>query len=156
MRRFKIHTHASMISMAVLSLAATQQAHGQTPEPGGTINPADSAAIVVTGRRAALESAENRKKNAATIVDSVVADDAGKLPDNSITEVLQRVPGVTIVRFAAINDPDHYSVEGSGIQIRGLSGCFASQRSGDLQRQRRSLAAVGRCDPGADASGRCL
>jgi outer membrane receptor for ferrienterochelin and colicin len=57
----------------------------------------------VTGRRAALESAENRKKNAATIVDSVVADDAGKLPDNSITEVLQRVPGVTIVRFAAIN-----------------------------------------------------
>jgi hypothetical protein len=99
----------------------------------------------VTGRRAALESAENRKKNAATIVDSVVADDAGKLPDNSITEVLQRVPGVTIVR-AAINDPDHYSVEGSGIQIRGLPGCFASQRSGDLQRQRWSLA-VGRCDP---------
>jgi hypothetical protein len=27
------------------------------------------------------------------------------------SEVLQRVPGVTIVRFAAIND--HYSVEGS-------------------------------------------
>jgi hypothetical protein len=27
-----------------------------------------STAIVVTGRRAALESAENRKKNAATIV----------------------------------------------------------------------------------------
>jgi outer membrane receptor for ferrienterochelin and colicin len=94
----------------------------------GTINPADSAAIVVTGRSAALESAENRKKNAATIVDSVVADDAGKLPDNSITEVLQRVPGVTIVRFAAIN-PDHYSVEGSGIQIRGLSG-VASRLNG--------------------------
>jgi TonB-dependent receptor len=62
-------------------------------------------------------------------VDSVVADDAGKLPDNSITEVLQRVPGVTIVRFAAINDPDHYSVEGSGIQIRGLSG-VASRLNG--------------------------
>jgi hypothetical protein len=34
MRRFKIQTRASVISLAVLSLAATQQAHGQTPEPG--------------------------------------------------------------------------------------------------------------------------
>jgi TonB-dependent receptor len=78
--------------------------------------------IVVTGRRAALQSADDRKRNAETIVDSVVADDAGKLPDNSITEVLQRVSGVTIVRFGALNDPDHYSVEGTGIQVRGLTG----------------------------------
>jgi hypothetical protein len=30
-----------------------------------------------------------------------------------------------MVRFAAINDPDHFSVEGSGIQVRGLSGVDA-------------------------------
>ncbi|MBC9035156.1 TonB-dependent receptor [Sphingomonas sp. JC676] len=88
-----------------------------------------SDAIVVTGRRAALESADNRKKNSETIIDSVVADDAGKLPDNSITEVLQRVSGVTIVRFGALGDPDHYSVEGSGIQVRGLTG-VASRLNG--------------------------
>jgi iron complex outermembrane recepter protein len=74
--------------------------------------------VVVTGRRAALEIADERKRRSETIIDSIVADDAGRLPDNSITEVLQRVPGVTIVRFAALNDPDHYSVEGSGIQVR--------------------------------------
>jgi len=78
--------------------------------------------VVVTGRRAALEAADERKRRSETIIDSVVADEAGRLPDNSVTEVLQRVSGVTIVRFAALNDPDHYSVEGSGIQVRGLTG----------------------------------
>jgi TonB-dependent receptor len=89
----------------------------------------EEQAIVVTGRRAALESADNRKRNSETIIDSIVADDAGKLPDNSITEVLQRVSGVTIVRFGALGDPDHYSVEGSGIQVRGLTG-VASRLNG--------------------------
>ena len=78
--------------------------------------------VVVTGRRAALENATERKKNSESIIDSVVADEAGMLPDNSITEVLQRVAGVSIVRFSSLNDPDHFSAEGSGIQVRGLSG----------------------------------
>ena len=42
------------------------------------------------------------------------------LPDNSIAEVLQRVSGVTIVRFSALGDPDHFSAEGSGVQVRGF------------------------------------
>jgi len=88
--------------------------------------------IVVTGRRAALEAADERKRRSETIIDSVVADDAGKLPDNSITEVLQRVSGVTIVRFAALNDPDHYSVEGSGIQVRGLTGVASRLNGRDI------------------------
>jgi len=33
---------------------------------------------------------------------------------------LQRVPGISISRFAAGDDPDHFSVEGSGVVIRGL------------------------------------
>lgn len=77
--------------------------------------------VVVTGRRAAIQSAVKMKENADQIVDAVVADDVGKLPDNSVTEVLQRVSGVTITHFAAVNDPDHYSVEGSGVAIRGMT-----------------------------------
>lgn len=77
--------------------------------------------VVVTGRRAAIQSAVRLKENAEQIVDAVIADDAGKLPDNSITEVLQRVSGVTITHFSAVNDPDHYSVEGSGVAIRGMT-----------------------------------
>lgn len=104
---------------------AAQNAPSSTAQ--SDTNPATN--IVITGRRRALEAADQRKKNASSIIDSVVADEAGKLPDNSITEVLQRVQGVTIVRFAALGDPDHFSVEGSGIQVRGLSG-VASRLNG--------------------------
>lgn len=97
-----------------------------TPEPGDQDT---QDAIVVTGRRAALQAADERKRKSESIINSVVADEAGKLPDNSITEVLQRVSGVSIVRFAALNDPDHFSVEGSGVQVRGLSG-VASRLNG--------------------------
>jgi TonB-dependent receptor len=38
-----------------------------------------------------------------------------------VTEALQRVPGVAINRFQGTSDPDHFSVEGSGVTIRGLT-----------------------------------
>src|SRR3990170_2113067 len=119
---------SSAVIVAMLAGPALAQ-EAETEESAVTEAEAEENAIVVTGRRAALQAAEQRKKNSEGIVDSVVADEAGKLPDNSITEVLQRVQGVTIVRFAALNDPDHFSVEGSGIQVRGLSG-VASRLNG--------------------------
>jgi TonB-dependent receptor len=77
--------------------------------------------VTVSGKRAALASAQLIKQNADEIVDSIVADDIGKLPDRSVTEVLQRIVGVAIDRTMAKNDPEHHSVEGSGVIIRGLS-----------------------------------
>lgn len=77
--------------------------------------------VTIRGRRAALESAQKIKQDADEIVDSIVAEDIGKLPDKSVTEVLQRIVGVTIDRTMAKNDPEHYSVEGSNVNIRGLS-----------------------------------
>ncbi|MFL5239035.1 MAG: TonB-dependent receptor plug domain-containing protein [Rhizomicrobium sp.] len=121
--------------IALLAAGAAGPAWAATqPAPQGQdatqpANSSPSSAIVITGRRAALKAATERKRRSETIIDSVVADEAGKLPDNSITEVLQRVAGVSIVRFAALNDPDHFSVEGSGIQVRGLSG-VASRLNG--------------------------
>ncbi|HEY9024991.1 MAG TPA: TonB-dependent receptor plug domain-containing protein, partial [Burkholderiaceae bacterium] len=78
------------------------------------------AQVVVTGQRAALQSAQKIKQNAEEVVDSIVAADM-KLPDRSVTEVLQRIVGVTIDRTMTKNDPEHFSVEGSGVMIRGLS-----------------------------------
>jgi iron complex outermembrane recepter protein len=113
--------------------AVTQDAAANAPaqsEQAAPSEPGDD--IVVTARRRALQAAEQRKKNSESIIDSVVADEAGKLPDNSITEVLQRVSGVTIVRFGALNDPDHFSVEGSGIQVRGLTGVASRLNGRDI------------------------
>jgi TonB-dependent receptor len=78
--------------------------------------------VVVTSQRAAIQSAVKIKENADQIVDSIVADDAGKLPDRSITEVLQRVSGITTTHFNNLGNPDDYTVEGSGPTVRGLQG----------------------------------
>jgi TonB-dependent receptor len=86
---------------------------------------ADAAAsedeIIVTGIRRSLANAQEIKRNSETVVDSITAQDIGALPDRSVTEALQRVPGVAINRFAGTNDPDHFSVEGSGVVVRGLN-----------------------------------
>jgi outer membrane receptor protein involved in Fe transport len=77
--------------------------------------------IVTRGVRKSLESAQALKQFSSVIVDSVTAEDIGALPDRSVTETLQRIPGVAISRFAAGRDPDHFSVEGSGVVVRGLT-----------------------------------
>ena len=83
--------------------------------------------IVVQGIRQAAEAAADLKRNADTVVDSLVASDVSSLPDLSVAEALQRVPGVTVSRFAtgrasggAVGS-DFPSPEGSGNLIRGLS-----------------------------------
>ncbi|HEY0027977.1 MAG TPA: TonB-dependent receptor, partial [Allosphingosinicella sp.] len=93
----------------------------QTEVAAEETSPEDDDAIVVTGIRQSLANAQNLKRNADTVVDAITAEDIGALPDRSVTEALQRVPGVAINRFAAGNDPDHFSVEGSGVVVRGLN-----------------------------------
>lgn len=81
---------------------------------------ADDAAIVVTGIRGALQSARERKRNADTVMESITATDIGAFPDKSVAEALQRVPGVTVNRFALNTDTAHFTAEPSGVIIRGL------------------------------------
>ncbi|WGL18374.1 TonB-dependent receptor [Microbulbifer bruguierae] len=77
--------------------------------------------VTVTGQRASILSAQDIKRDASQIVDSIVASDIGKLPDRSITEALQRVPGVTVTRYDNMGDPEHFAGEGAGVAVRGLS-----------------------------------
>jgi len=91
------------------------------PAPIKKKSTADDGTIIVTGIRGSLQNARAIKKSSDTIVDSVSADDIGALPDRSVTETLQRIPGISINRFAAGVDPDHFSAEGSGVVVRGLT-----------------------------------
>ena len=93
---------------------AAQDAGNPTPDP-------EREEIVVTGIRQSLANAQNIKRNSDTVVDAITAEDIGALPDRSVNEALQRVPGVSISRFAAPNDSQHYSAQGSGVVIRGLN-----------------------------------
>ena len=113
-------TTASSLALSVLiaSPVLAQDADAQTAAVDD--KPADEDTIVVTGYRKALESAQNKKRDADTFVDVITAEDIGALPDRSVAEALQRVPGINISRFEQRNDPDRFSVEGSGVIIRGL------------------------------------
>ena len=116
-------TRASTIAMATL-LSVSAWAEEQT---ASTIAQADDQLqeVVVSGQRMALESAQHMKQFSPEIVDSIVAEDIGKLPDSSVTEVLQRVVGVTIDHtyrnIDGQTDPEHFQVEGGSVSVRGLS-----------------------------------
>jgi len=83
---------------AEASAAAAAVAQEPVPEPESVEDDGDT--IVVTGFRAALESAVNKKKRADQIVESVSAEDIGKLPDASIAESIARLPGLTAQRLS--------------------------------------------------------
>ena len=114
-------TAIALAAAQVLLLSSGLALAQTSPAPAGDKAADPANTVVVTGRRAALQSAQKIKQDAEEIVDSIVAEEIGKLPDRSITEVLQRIVGVTIDRTMAKGDPEHYSVEGSGVNIRGLS-----------------------------------
>ncbi len=73
-------------------------------------------AIIVSGFRASLENAVNEKKNNDQIVESVSAEDIGKLPDASIGESIARLPGVTSQRLNG---------RSNNISIRGFGPDFS-------------------------------
>lgn len=67
---------------------------------------------IVSGVRASLASAEEIKRDKFEIVDSIVASDINKLPDYNVTDALQRITGIQILRDRG---------EGAGVTIRGLT-----------------------------------
>ncbi|WP_183985147.1 TonB-dependent receptor [Sphingomonas jinjuensis] len=67
--------------------------------------------VVVVGTRASLQSAIARKRNAGTVVDSIVADDIASFPDKNVGDSLSRVTGVQLSRDFG---------EGVQVSIRGV------------------------------------
>ncbi|MGI9392987.1 MAG: TonB-dependent receptor [Parvibaculales bacterium] len=67
--------------------------------------------IVVVGYERSLENALNFKRAADVIVDAVMPEDIGKLPEVSIAEAIARLPGVVVER-------DRGNI--SGINLRGF------------------------------------
>jgi iron complex outermembrane recepter protein len=102
-RRPRRHMIAlAAMAMCALPAAAQQQAaKGEQPQT-----------VVVTGIKASAIKAQDMKRDAEQIVDSIVADDIGKLPDANVAEALQRIAGVQISRSRG---------EGDRVQVRGLS-----------------------------------
>lgn len=108
---------AAASGLALIVALGSAPAFAQVVASGGEANqsPTDpldeEAEILVTGTRASLQSAIARKKNADTVVDSIVAEDIASFPDKNVGEALARVTGVQLQRDFG---------EGSQISIRGV------------------------------------
>ena len=125
-KRFETPFSASALALSSLAIAlpaAAQQAQ-ETPD--------DLTEVIVTGIRQSLESAQEIKENAEQIVDSVTAQDIGALPDRSVSEALQRIPGVTLQRTNDNRDPARLASEGGGVFIRGLSWVRSETNGRDI------------------------
>ena len=112
-RRCMSRRNSSSIAMAAALAAGTVPVAAAAQEAAPEAETQDGQSIIVTGFRASLESAVNRKKSAEQIVESVSAEDIGKLPDASIAESIARLPGLTSQRVSG---------RSNAIAIRGFAG----------------------------------
>ncbi len=86
-----VRTASALSLAAAMTFSATAFAQEATP-------PTEDEDIVVTGYASALENAVEVKRDADQIVESVSAEDIGRLPDASIGEAIARLPGLTSQR----------------------------------------------------------
>lgn len=93
--------------------AATAQQNPAQPTQNADA-PADNA-IVVTGLRRSLQSARNIKRNSDQVVDAIVAEDIGKLPDITVSDTAARIPGVQVERNGG---------EATRVLIRGFDNVY--------------------------------
>src|SRR3546814_4702956 len=111
---------------------AAQQA--ADPAQSDTLADADNQ-IVVTGVRRSLERAADIKRESVQVVDAIVAQDIGKLPDPTTAAALQRVPGVQV----SVNRNN----ELGDVRVRGLPDVLTTVNGRSLFDDRPQLRPAG-------------
>lgn len=107
----------ALVAAALPGSAYAQDTQAPAADEAVDGDAADSGSIIVTGFRASLQNAINQKRNAEQIVESVSAEDIGKLPDASIAESIARLPGLTSQRVNG---------RSNSIAIRGFAPDFST------------------------------
>ena len=135
-----------MTAMSLSACIASQLAVAADP----TAAPAQSAArpddlqeITVTGYRESLESALNRKRDSIQPIESVAEEDIGKMPDQNVSESLQRLPGISINRSGG---------KGTQVLIDGLGNNLITL-NGEVLLTGREIYVAGESSGGGGNSG---
>ena len=113
--RSKLSATISLSACAVALGSLASPAFAQNADEG--VDATDENVIVVSGYRAALESAIAEKREKDQIIESVSSEDIGKLPDASIGESIARLPGLTSQRISG---------RAGYISVRGFGPDFSS------------------------------
>lgn len=102
----KLSLSVAVSALALMAVAQGSQAQDAAPTNDG------STEVVVKGVRASVQKSLSIKRRSVQVVDSIVAEDIGKLPDNNVVEALQRVTGIQV--------GNRGGGEGSAVFIRGM------------------------------------
>jgi TonB-dependent receptor len=102
-------------AQAPASAAQAPAPTSPAPETSSVSQGAAVAKVVVSTRRS-QQSSIQRKKNAATAMDSIVAEDVGSLPDRNIGEAISRMAGVSLER-GDFGEGVNVAVRGNGPEL---------------------------------------
>ena len=104
-KRARRATRAAVVtatSLPVIFMCTAANAQQAPANPSTSSQAAAGAAdvqeVVVTGFRASLQTALDAKRTSIQPIESVAAEDIGKMPDQNVSESLQRLPGISINR----------------------------------------------------------
>lgn len=101
------------VSVALALMAGnTAMAQDSKPAAAAAAEP-EVQKVLVVATRASQQSSIERKKNAATAMDSIVAEDVGAFPDRNVGEAISRIAGIAL-------DRGDYG-EGVSVAVRGNS-----------------------------------
>jgi iron complex outermembrane recepter protein len=137
---------SQMTAVSLSACIASQLAAAADPAPAANQPAArtdDLTEIVVTGYRESLESALNRKRESIQPIESVVAEDIGKMPDQNVSESLQRLPGISINRSGG---------KGTQVLIDGLGNNLITL-NGEVLLTGREIYVAGESSGGGGNSG---
>lgn len=107
-----LHTfNLSVIAKSVAAIFLGYASFGAVAADKASTESNEMETIAVRGIAASHKQDINNKRFSTGVMDSITAEDIGKLPDVTIADTLQRIPGIQIRRSAG---------EGSTINIRGM------------------------------------
>ena len=146
-RENRVRQAVRLALMTAVSFDASMLSHyaiaADTTSTSQTAKVDDLQEIVVTGFRESLETALNRKRDSVQPIESVVAEDLGKMPDQDVSESLQRLPGVSINRSGG---------KGTQVLIDGLGNNLITL-NGEVLLTGREIYVSGEASGGGGTSG---
>ena len=102
----------SILTLALTAAGLSSFATATAAAQENTIKKEDVEIIEVKGFRGSLVESINTKRFSTQVVESISAEDIGKLPDSSIAESIARLPGLTAQRLDG---------RASRVSVRGFS-----------------------------------
>src|SRR3984957_6718695 len=147
-REDRVRQAVRLALMTAVSFDASMMSHfaiaaDQTQSTAQSTKADDLQEIVVTGFRESLETALNRKRDSNQPIESIVAEDLGKMPDQNVSESLQRLPGISINRSGG---------KGTQVLIDGLGNNLITL-NGEVLLTGREIYVAGESSGGGGNSG---